>query len=190
MWARQELRNLEEPTPTFPTKWRFRPHLLWCGCHKQVAFWRWRNSQETAAAATLWGPLGESYFDTTRPFVDYHVENQHPHKRRKDPSSSSAFPVSFQCPLLVMYKIAAVSKEKTSTRSILSITKQGRGIDLELRGNILIIGTADNFQICISYPDFFSILQTSGCLFMDVTKTPKTQPVFFIYPRADCCQVR
>lgn len=70
---------------------------------------------------------------------------------------------------------------KLSTGSILSITKQGKGGWVwSWETVILIIGTADNFQICIFYLDLFSKLQTSACPYIDITKTPGVQHVFFI----------
>lgn len=78
--------------------------------------------------------------------------------------------VSPQHPLGVKPKTVLLARKNVHRVHLVYHKARQRGMDLELRGHILIAGTVDNLQICISYPDLSSKLKISGCLCMDATR--------------------
>lgn len=91
--------------------------------------------------------------------------------------------VSHQHPLGVKPRTVLLARKNVHRVHLVYHKAKQRGMDLELRGNILIAGTVDNFQICISYPDLSSKLQISGCLCIDAARHLKLS-MFLHFPCA------
>lgn len=176
MWARQERRNLEEPYLSSPTK-----------VEVQVSFdttWLVVVKRPQAVATTnLGAPLRWGLLSSIPLYIPiYWLWHGKPAPAQwKEWDFLLLCPlVSLQHPLWVEPKTVLLARKNVHRLHLVYHKARQRGMDLELRGNILIVGTVGNFQICISYPDLSSKLQISGCLRIDATKAPQPRHVFFI----------